>query len=90
MATYAQRASSIVGAIINATPTNAQVNRVGVAIASMAGQSDHYAALSDAAKAEFIVRHYRATTIDLVRSSDVQTAMQAAQSSAATDLPEAP
>lgn len=90
MASYAQRATSLVGALINGTPTNAQVNRVGAAIASTTGQAEIYAALSDAGRAEFIVRHFRAITIEWARSSDIKAAMQAVQSSAETDLPETP
>lgn len=90
MATYAQRAQAIADAIVNATATQTQVNRLGEAIAFNTGQTAHYASLTLAQKAEFIVRHYRGVSIEWVRSADVQAAMQAAQSSAAADLPEAP
>lgn len=90
MATNAQRAQAIVGAVINGTASNAQINRVGVAIALLSDRSAEYDAMSDGQKAEFVVRHYRDSTIALVRRADVITAERAAQSSAETDLPETP
>ena len=91
MATYAQRAQAIVGTgVRNDTATNAQIDRVGRAIAANTGQADFYAGLTDAQKAQFIVAFFRATVIGWVREADTTAALAAAQSSAATDLPEAP
>ena len=90
MATYAQRAQAIADAVLNAAATPTQINRVGAAIAVMTGQESHYAALSNAQRAEFMVRHYRSVTIGWVRSSDANTAADQAQAQAEIDLPETP
>lgn len=92
MATYAARAQAIVGTGVmnNAAATNAQIDRVGLAIARMTGNQDYYLALGLAARAEYIVRYYRELTLGWVRTTDAQAAAQAAADAAAADLPEAP
>ena len=90
MATYAQRAQAISDAIVNGTATQSQINRIGEAIARNSGQAEHYAGLTLAQKAEFIVRHYRTRTLEWVRAADTDAAVIAARAAAATDLPENP
>ena len=90
MATNAERATAIVGAVINGTPTNAQVDRVGAAVAFLTDQSAAYAAMTQGQRAAFIVAYFRATVVGWVQTADVRAATLAAQSTAAADLPEAP
>lgn len=90
MATNAERATAIVGAVINGTPTNAQIDRVGAAIAYLTDQSVAYAAMTQGQRAAFIVAYFRGTVVGMVRDADTRAAAIAAQSSAATDLPESP
>ena len=90
MATYAQRAQGIANAIVNGTATLAQIDRIGTAIAANQARAEEYAALTSAGRAEFLVRYFRDTTLAIVRAADMQAAMATAQSSAASDLPEAP
>lgn len=90
MATYVQRAQAIGDALINGTATPTQIDRLGVAFARQSGNAAHYASLTSAAKAEFLVKAVRANLIAVVTSADVNHAAQAAASSATTDLPENP
>lgn len=90
MATYAQRAQAIGDALINGVATAQQIDRLGVAFARQSGNADHYAGLTNAGKAEFLVKAVRSHLIAIVTSADVNHAAQTASSSAATDLPENP
>jgi len=90
MATYAERAQAIGNALLNATATAQQVDRLGAAIANNDGNSTAYAAMTQAAKAQFLVTRVREMLLAQVRSSDMTTASRNAQNQASTDFPETP
>jgi hypothetical protein len=94
MATYVQRAQAIADALYNGVASPAMVNRIGLGIAASEGRETEYGAMTNAQKAEFIVRHYRRHTIQLVSVRDERIASLSATTSAhaavETEFAEAP
>lgn len=100
MATYAQRAKAIVGALRNkltADVTDAEVNRCARSLAfrmdPVSGLAQ-YDALTDAAKVQFYVERMFAIQLSAVQAMDAEaaaaTATIAARNAAATELAPAP
>lgn len=90
MATYTERAQAIGNAIINATATAQQIDRIGTALAYNQGNSASYATMTQAQKAQFLVTLIRDMVLAQVRSADMEAARRTAQAQASTDFPETP
>lgn len=99
MATYTQRAASIVDAVLNSTATAAQKQRIGDAfsrlgLAFSAAGAPMTGTLTPAQISEIFVKSVRNHIISVVKTHEAQAVVQTAQSTAHatidTDFPEAP
>lgn len=82
MATDIQRAQSIADAFYNATATQQQLARVGVALAEQVGQKAAYLEADNAGKATIAVSSFRTIVVNAIKDSEARTASQAAADAA--------
>ncbi len=78
MATNTQRVQAIANALINATATPAQINRIGLGLSRDGVLSDNYAAMTSAEKAAFIVSQLRQIVLSHIKQTDANAAARAA------------
>ena len=94
MATEIQRVQSICDGLVNQAATQAQISRLGVALATQSGVLAEYQAGNNAQKARIFLDAMRSFCINTVKATEATSAGQAAAetaaNSAATSLPEAP
>lgn len=88
MATNIENATAIVSGQLGKAATVAQVNRVGVALATQDGNLPEYQSANQDGKAAMICAHYKRYTLNAVRSVDVQkvTSQAAAAAIAAVEV----
>lgn len=94
MATPEQRVQAYCDALINASATQAQKNRLGIALATQAGALLEYQSGDATQKARVFLDAARAFAIDTVKSTEAASAAQSAANAAAaaadSALPETP
>lgn len=84
MATNAERAQAIGNALLNATATPSQLNRLGEALASAAARLSEYNEGTNSEKAGILVEELRRRLIALIRMYEEQTAVDEARTTVQT------
>ena len=82
MATYPQRAQSYADALLNKTATQAQVDRIGTALARRGNRFTEYQAATAAMKAQILIEEARKLVINIVMDTEARAAAQAAADAA--------
>jgi hypothetical protein len=92
--TPTQRAQMIGDALLNRTATQAELNRLGTALATNSNALDAYTAMDATQKANYLVQRFRTFAVSNVQKLDGETAAASATSTAvqaaATAFAEAP
>lgn len=94
MATDLQRVQAICDGLVNQVATQAQIGRLGAAMATQAGRLAEYQAASNAGKSRIFLDVLRAFCLNTIKSTEAASAAQAAANTASADaetsLPETP
>lgn len=90
MPTKTQRIKAVADALLNTTATNAQINKLGQALAARMGRLDEYTAADAAGKASIAIEELRRHLLGMIREYDALVAARAAETAADSEFPETP
>lgn len=90
MPTKTQRIKAVADALLNTTATNAQIDKLGRALAARMGRLDEYNATDAAGKVSIAIEELRRHLLGMIREYDALIAARAAESAADSEFPETP